>query len=204
MKNVKLYITSLLISASMLNIGCVSTVSDHARSAYRNVKRGLQTSPGSAETDALYAQVRSEDQRRVEQLRHELEVAEQTRELSKLEKERDSLKRERSDINSKRSELIAKEKQHKIELAKLEAIDRNQLGDKITNIEQIADTHVDTLEIQQKRLKLDGEIGVLDVKIEQIQTAIEKQQAVINNLTNNDTKTRERITNNSSASKNNS
>lgn len=188
----------------MLNIGCVSTVSDHARSAYRNVKRGLQTSPGSAETDALYAQVRSEDQRRVEQLRHELEVAEQTRELSKLERERDSLKRERSDINSKRSELLTKEKQHKIELAKLEAIDRNQLGDKITNIEQIADTHVDTLEIQQKRLKLDGEIGVLDVKIEQIQRAIEKQESVINNLTNNDTKTRERVTNSNNTPKNNS
>lgn len=188
----------------MLNIGCVSTVSDHARSAYRNVKRGIQTSPGSAETDALYAQVRAEDQHRVKELRHELEVAEQTQELATLVKERDGLKRERSNIDSKRTELIAEEKQHRIELAKLEAIDRNQLGDKITNIEHIADTHVDALEVQQKRLKLDSDVGVLDVKIDQLQVAIEKQESIINKLTNNDTESGRQYTDSDNTSKDNS
>ena len=174
----------------MLNIGCVSTMESHARSAYNNVKRGLSSKPGSAETDALYAQVRAEDQQTVQRLRHELEVSEQTKHLAELESERDDLQRERSRTNAKRTELLTKEKQHRVELAKLEAIDRNRLGDKITNIELIADTHVDALEVQQKRLQLDSEVSILDVKIEQIKEQIQTQQDKIDQLHNDDTESR--------------
>lgn len=189
MNRLKIYLTCLLTSACMLNIGCVSTVSDHARSAYDNVRRGIQSKPGSAQTDALYAQVRAEDQRTVQQLRQELMLAEHNEELAKLESDRDDLQRERSRVNAKRTELLAREKQHRVELAKLEAIDRNRLGDRITNIEQIADTHVEALELQQKRLKLDGEVEVLDIKIEEIQSLIETQHKKIAGL-NNDTGSR--------------
>lgn len=190
MNRLKIYLTCLLTSACMLNIGCVSTMESHARSAYNNVKRGLASKPGSAETDALYAQVRAEDQQTVQQLRHELEVSEQTKHLAELESERDDLQRERSRTNAKRTELLTKEKQHRVELAKLEAIDRNRLGDKITNIELIADTHVDALEVQQKRLQLDSEVSILDVKIEQIKEQIKTQQDKIDQLHNDDTESR--------------
>ena len=186
----KTYLICILTAASMLNIGCVSTVSDHARSAYRNVKRNLADKPGSAETDALYAQVRAEDQQRINDLNHDLEVTKQTEELANLERERDDLQRERSRTNAKRLELLAEEKQFKIELAKLEAIDRNRLGDRVNNIELIADTHVDALEVQQKRLKLDGEVSILDIRIGELQTEIEKQTEQIDKLKNNDTETR--------------
>lgn len=189
MNRLKTYLTCLLTSACMLNIGCVSTVTDHARSAYNDVKRNLRGKPGSAQTDALYAQVRHEDQQTVQQLRQELQRVEHTRELAALEKQRDDLQRERSRINAKRAELIAEEKEHRIELAKLEAIDRNRLGDRVTNIEQIADTHIDALEIQQKRLKLDGEIDVLDVQIEEIKSKIQTHQHKLASNTN-DTESR--------------
>ena len=174
----------------MLNIGCMSTVERHARSTYNNVKRGLQSQPGHAETDALYAQVRAEDQQQINKLNHDLEVTKQTEQLAKLERERDELQRERSRTNERRVELLAREKQHRVELAKLEAIDRNRLGDRVTNIERIADTHVDALEVQQKRLQLDSEVSILDIRIAEIQTAIDKQTEQINNLKSDDTTTR--------------
>ena len=189
MNRLKIYLTCLLTSACMLNIGCVSTMSDHAKSAYNNVKRELRGKPGTTQTDALYAQVNHKDQLTVQQLRDELAQAEHERELAKLEKERDDLQRERSRVNAKRTDLLAQEKEHRVELAKLEAIDRNQLGDKISNIEAIADTHVDALEIQQKRLQLDGEVGILDVKIKQLKEMITTQQNKMQTAQTDDTKT---------------
>ena len=180
------------MSASMLNIGCVSTMSDHAKSAYRNVKRNLQTGPGSADTDALYSQVRAEDQHAINKLNHELEVTRETEQLAELERERDDLQRERSRTNAKRVEVLAKEQEHRVELAKLEAIDKNRLGDRIENIERIADIHVDALELQQKRLQMDSEVSILDIKIDELQVNIDKQNDIINNLKNNDTKARDR------------
>lgn len=174
----------------MLNIGCVSTVSDHARSAYKNVKRGLSTGPGSADTDALYAQVRVDDQRAVNDLNYQLDVTRETEKLAKLEKERDDLRRERSRTNAKRVEVLAKEQEHRVELAKLEAIERARLGNRIDNIERIADIHVDALELQQKRLQLDSEVSILDIKIDELQTSIDKQQQTISDLKNNDTESR--------------
>ena len=59
----------------------------------------------------------------------------------------------------------------------------HKLGDKITNIEAIADVHVDALETQQKRLKLDSDIKVLDVHIEKLNQEIDSQQQKIDTLT---------------------
>ena len=79
--------------------------------------------------------------------------------------------------------VLAEEKIHRLKLAKLEAIDRNKLGDRITNIEAITDVHVDALETQQKRLKLDSDIGVLDVHIGRLEEEIAEQQTKIDRLT---------------------
>lgn len=193
MNRLKIYITSLMLAAATMNIGCVSTVSTHAKSAYNDITRSLQGKPGMSnpETDALYSQVKQEDQAAVQKLRHDLQITEETSILASLERKRDDLQRERSRINDKRIETLANEKSIRVELAKLEAIDRNQLGDKITNIEKIADTHVDALEIQQKRLQLDSEVGILDVKISKIQQEIDLQQNKIDGLnSNNDTASR--------------
>jgi len=174
----------------MLNIGCVSSVQDGARSAYRSVKRNLAVSPGSAETDALYAQVRTDDQQRVNQLNRILEITKQSEVLANLERDRDELQRERSRTNEKMLEILTKEHEHKVELAKLEAIDRNRLGDKIDNIENIADTHVEVLEAQQKRLQLESEVSILDIKIRELQMKIDTQAEQISKLKSNDTESR--------------
>jgi len=192
MNKTKIYIYSLLIAATSLNIGCVSTMSDGMSDAYNSIKSPFNSKNTPAGTDALYAQVNQQDKERVDQLQHELEVTKQTRVLASLTNKRDNLQQKRSSLNDKRMKIYAQEKNYRVDLAKLEAIDKNKLGDKITNIEAIADVHVDALETQQKRLKLDSEIGVLDVHIEKLQNEIDTQQIKIDNL--NPTTTSKAIT----------
>jgi len=184
MNKLKLYITALLISASMLNIGCMSTVGNHVSSAYSNVKREL-TKPGTKAQDELYQQVSDSDKAQVQQLQHELEVTEQKRVLARLERDRDNLQHQRSEQNDKRMQLLAEEKLYRVQLARLEAIDRNQLGDKITNIESITDVHVDAIETQQKRLKYESKVSILDVRLEQVNQEIQTQTTKLEQLTNN-------------------
>jgi predicted nucleic acid-binding Zn-ribbon protein len=168
----------------MLNIGCVSTVTDGLNTAYHNTRTTLNKIGGEdRKTDELYAQVKPKDRERIDDLSHQLEVTQQKRELAKLEKKRDDLKRDRSRTNDKMMELLTREQEHRVKLAKLEAIDRNRLGDKITNIELIADTHVDALEVQQKRLQLEGDVSILDVKISELDEQITSQQNKIDELT---------------------
>lgn len=185
MNKTKIYLYSLLMAAASLNIGCMSTVTDHARSAYNSASRALNNNKPTA-TDALYSQVKQEDRDHVTQLNHELRVTEQQHVLARLEKQRDELQRERSKVNDEMLKYLTREKAHKVELAKLEAIDRNQLGDKITNIELIADTHVDTLKVQQKRLQLESEVSILDVRIDKLQTQIDTEKNKLNTLASNE------------------
>ena len=170
-------IAALLAAASILNIGCMSSVS----SVYDSAKSKL-AGKNTAQTDALYSQVNEEDKASVAVLRHELEVVEQTRVLAKMEEDRDDLQQDRSKANAKRMDYLAKEKAYRVELAKLEAIDRNKLGDRATNIENITDVHVDALEVQQKRLKMDSEVALLDLKIAKLTEQINDQSAKVEEL----------------------
>jgi len=180
MNKYKIQLISLLIAASALNVGCMSSVSSTVSSAYRGAKNTFSSK--DTETDALYAQVKDDDKQTVTNLRHELEVTEASRDLAKLEKSRDDLQQDRSSANTKRMDYLAREQTYRVKLAKLEAIDRNALGDKLTNIESITDTHLDALEVQQKRLKMESEVAILDVKIAKIKEEIDVQKKKIASL----------------------
>lgn len=165
----------------MLNIGCVSSVT----STFDSVKNSITTNKPQ-QIDPLYGQVPDADKERVNKLEHELQVIEQTHVISKLEGERDELQRERSENNEKRLQLLQQEQQIRVQLSRVEAIDKNQLGDRIENIESITDLHVDAIKIQQKRLKYQGEVAVLDVKLEKIEVAIQAEQDKLIKLTGNE------------------
>ena len=184
MNKIKLYVASLLLAASVLNVGCMNSVSSTMNSTYNNVRGAFASNKKlSADSESLYAQVSDTDKQQVAALQHELEVTQETRVLASLTSKRDNLIQKRSSLDDKRMKVLADEKIYRLKLAKLEAIDRNKLGDKITNIEAIADVHVDALETQQKRLKLDSDIKVLDVHIKKLNQEIDSQQQKIDTLT---------------------
>jgi hypothetical protein len=158
----------------------MSTVS----STYSDVKRSL-TSKQSA-PEPLYGQVPEKDRIRVKQLEQEYATIKQTHLISKLEEQMSDLRQDRSENEEKRLYLLQQEHQLRIKLARLEAIDRNQLGDKIDNLESITDVHVDAIKIQQKRLKYQGAVSVLDVKIDKLELAINDEKNKLSEMTTNE------------------
>jgi hypothetical protein len=169
MRKTKIYIYALLAAAMSLNIGCTSSMSN----AYDRAKSMIPTGSSSSSTDALYAQVNTKDRGRVDDLSEDLDATKKIHEISKLEEDRDDLQRERSRTNREMLTQLTKEKSLRVQLAKLEAIDKNQLGTKIDNIEAITDVHVDAIDVQQKRLKLASKVSILDIKIVAIEQKIE-------------------------------
>lgn len=169
MRKTKIYIYALLAAAMSLNIGCTSSMSN----AYDRAKSMIPTGSSSSSTDALYAQVNTKDRGRVDDLSEDLDATKKIHEISKLEEDRDDLQRERSRTNREMLTQLTKEKSLRVQLAKLEAIDKNQLGTRIDNIEAITDVHVDAIDVQQKRLKLASKVSILDIKITAIEQKIE-------------------------------
>lgn len=150
--------------------------------AYNDVKRSLTTKQTT--TEPLYVQVPEGDKSRVKELEHEFDVIKQTHLISKLEEQISNLKQERSENEEKRLNLLRQEQQLRIQLAQLEAIDRNQLGDRIDNIESITGVHVEAIKIQQKRLKYQGTVSILDVKIDELELAITDEKTKLLEMTN--------------------
>lgn len=169
MRKTKTYIYALLAAAMSLNIGCTSSMS----SAYDRAKSMIPTGSSSSSTDALYAQVNTKDRGRVDDLSDDLDNTKKIHEISKLEEDRDDLQRERSRTNREMLTQLTKEKSLRVQLAKLEAIDKNKLGTKIDNIEAITKVHVNAIDVQQKRLKLASKVSILDIKIDKIEQKIE-------------------------------
>tara|TARA_R110000772_G_scaffold228503_4_gene339209 strand:+ start:1583 stop:2116 length:534 start_codon:yes stop_codon:yes gene_type:complete len=169
MRKTKIYIYALLAAAMSLNIGCTSSMSN----AYDRAKSMIPTGSSSSSTDALYAQVNTKDRGRVDDLSEDLDATKKIHEISKLEEDRDDLQRERSRTNREMLTQLTKEKSLRVQLAKLEAIDKNKLGTRIDNIEAITDVHVDAIDVQQKRLKLASKVSILDIKIVAIEQKIE-------------------------------
>ena len=183
MKRTKIYILSLLSAAVALNIGCTATMQSITSDA-----RSMMNMPrGDKDTEALYSRVNAEDKRKVNDLTHELSILKKTTDITKLEEQRDDLQQERSELNRKRTELLTKETSYRVRLAKLHAIDRNKLGVRVDNIEAITDTHVDAVETQTKRLKLDGKVAILDVKIDKLSNQISTLSKQLENLENKQT-----------------
>jgi hypothetical protein len=77
---------------------------------------------------------------------------------------------------------LSQEKTHRVQLAKLEAIDRNELGDKINNVETIAEVHIKALKIQQKRVELDSKVTVLDVRLQRVEKDMTVKEAKVESL----------------------
>lgn len=181
MNKTKLSLLALLAAAAMLNIGCVSSV----RSAYNKTKTKL-TSKEDSSTTALYAQVPDKDKENVAELKHELEVTKERKVLADLEEDRDNLMQDRSEYNVERLQYLSQEKVYRVQLAKLEAIDRNKLGDKVTNLESITDVHINALKVQQKRLKMDSKVAIIDLDIEKVNKEVEAQELKIKQLQKSD------------------
>jgi chromosome segregation ATPase len=164
------YISFIFLLTLSLLTGCETT-------------RKLTSSiTGSSNTDELLAQVPSEKQTEVHEAAFNLQVAEEKSKLAEMKAELASLQEKYADYQK---DLAAKHydaAEVKLDLAKLETIDKANLGEKEDNINKIADLKAKILNMEADSIKLEAKRDNTEQKINGLAKQIEEQETKITNL----------------------
>lgn len=153
---------------------------------------GCQTlkniTPGSSKAPepTLYSQVPAEYQAPVDDALVELQTAKDSLALAKeqvvlakLKKERANLEKKISDKSEDLAETAVKKAETTIELRKMVAIDKAGLGEKKSNIEEIADLRKDELSLESKFIKTQAKIETMKLDLRDLSAKIEEQAAKV-------------------------
>ena len=164
------YISLVFLLAFSLLTGCETT-------------RKLTSSiSGTSNTDELLAQVSSEEQKEVHEAAFNLQVAEEKLKLAEMKAELASLQKKYADYQEDVVDKYHDAAEVKLDLAKLEAIDKANLGEKEDNINKIADLKAKILKIEGDSIRLEAKRDTTEQKINGLVKQIQEQETKIVNL----------------------
>jgi len=164
------YISLVFLLAFSLLTGCETT-------------RKLTSSiSGTSNTDELLAQVSSEEQKEVHEAAFNLQVAEEKLKLAEMKAELASLQKKYADYQEDVVDKYHDAAEVKLDLAKLEAVDKANLGEKENNINKIADLKAKILKIEGDSIRLEAKRDTTEQKINGLVKQIEEQETKIVNL----------------------
>ena len=164
------YISLVFLLAFSLLTGCETT-------------RKLTSSiSGTSNTDELLAQVSSEEQKEVHEAAFNLQVAEEKLKLAEMKAELASLQKKYADYQEDVVDKYHDAAEVKLDLAKLEAVDKANLGEKEDNINKIADLKAKILKIEGDSIRLEAKRDTTEQKINGLVKQIQEQETKIVNL----------------------
>jgi len=165
-----IYISLVFLLALSLLTGCETT-------------RKLTSSiSGTSDTDELLTQVPSEEQKEVHEAAFNLQVAEEKMKLAEMKAELASLQKKYADYQEDVVNKHQDAAEVKLDLAKLETVDKANLGEKEYNINKIADLKSKILKIEADSIKLEAKRDTTEQKINGLAQQIEEQETKILNL----------------------
>lgn len=165
-----IYISLVFLLALSLLTGCETT-------------RKLTSSiSGTSDTDELLTQVPSEEQKEVHEAAFNLQVAEEKIKLAEMKAELASLQKKYADYQEDVANKHQDSAEVKLDLAKLETVDKANLGEKEYNINKIADLKSKILKIEADSIKLEAKRDTTEQKINGLAQQIEEQETKILNL----------------------
>jgi len=165
-----IYISLVFLLALSLLTGCETT-------------RKLTSSiSGTSDTDELLTQVPSEEQKEVHEAAFNLQVAEEKMKLAEMKAELASLQKKYADYQEDLANKHQDAAEVKLDLAKLETVDKANLGEKEYNINKIADLKSKILKIEADSIKLEAKRDTTEQKINGLAQQIEEQETKILNL----------------------
>jgi chromosome segregation ATPase len=165
-----IYISLVFLLALSLLTGCETT-------------RKLTSSiSGTSDTDELLTQVPSEEQKEVHEAAFNLQVAEEKMKLAEMKAELASLQKKYADYQEDVANKHQDSAEVKLDLAKLETVDKANLGEKEYNINKIADLKSKILKIEADSIKLEAKRDTTEQKINGLAQQIEEQETKILNL----------------------
>ncbi len=149
---------------------------------------GCITLPGVSKTPAadqgdLYTKVPAAMRAPVNEAEYDLKQAKSAAELARekvklaeMQKQRAQLENEQANCAMKLAEIVEKKASCSVETKKAEAIENSSLGDKESNIKQIADLKTKELGIESDRVRAKADLDTLDVKIKKLAKEIDAQE----------------------------
>ena len=164
------YISLVFLLAFSLLTGCETT---------RKLTSSLS---GTSNTDELLAQVPSEEQTEVHEAAFNLQVAEENFKLAEMKTELASLQKKYAEYQQNLADKYQDSAEVKLDLAKLEAVDKANLGEKEDNINKIADLKAKILKIEGDSIRLEAKRDTTEQKINGLVKQIEEQETKIINL----------------------
>ena len=99
--------------------------------------------------------------------------------LSELKKEREILRNKYAKYNKDLSEVLVKKANFKVEIEKIEAIDNSNLGDRASNIKNIANLKTKKLGAESEEIKIKADMDMTGLKIKELNKQIKAQDKKI-------------------------
>jgi len=170
-----LHISLVLLIALSFTAGCANfplikdskkkkTVSE--KTLYSQVPESMRAEVKEAEFD-------------LQEAKRNLKVAKEKVKIGKLKKELGSLQKKGADSEMDAAEKNLEEKELAVEVAKLEAIDNANLGDKIDNIKKIAKLKSKKLGAEADAIEAKADYNTTTIEVKKLNKKIEKMEAKI-------------------------
>jgi len=115
----------------------------------------------------------------LQEAKRNLKTAKERVKIGKLKKEMGDLQKKGADYELKAAEKNVEEKELAVEVAKLEAIDNANLGDKIDNIKKIAKTKSKKLNAEANAVEAKADYTTTGIEVKKLKKKIEKMEAKI-------------------------
>lgn len=170
-----LYISLVLVIAVSFTVGCASmpfTGGSKKKKAAKVSEKTLY----SQVPESMRAEVK-EAEFDLQEAKRNLKLATEKVKIGKLKKELGSLQKDGADYEMETAEKNVEEKELAVEVAKLEAIDNANLGDKIDNIKGIAKIKSKQLNAQADAVEAQADSATTELEVKKLKKKIEKMEA---------------------------
>jgi len=176
----RLWYTGLTVVMALSLLSACATIPGIKSSGTKT--SGTKSSPRRSKEE-LYSKVPAANQAAVREAEFDLkqaaakvELAGEKVELAELQKERALLERQHADYGMELAQILQKKAELEVEIRKVEAIDNSNLGDKESNIREIANLKTKQLSIESDGIRVKAEYDTTELRIKKLTKQIEAQK----------------------------
>lgn len=180
-------VSLILLSALLLLAGCQTT---------QTLKSSITSKVTSFTSDVdpeLYAQVPEDQREGVQTAEYDMKLLEEKLKLAEFKKDLASAREEYADYKKDLAEKDFKAAALYLDIMKLEAIDRAELGEKDKNIKNIAKLKTKKHEAEGDRINIEAKVTITERKIKDLTQQVKEQEEKIEGMSSGVTETGETV-----------
>ena len=181
------FVSLILVSAFLLLVGCETT---------QTLKSSITSKVTSFTSDVdpeLYAQVPEDQRLGVQKAESDIKLMEEKLKLAELKNDLAGTQEEYSKYKQDLAERDFEAAALNLDIVKLEAIDRAELGEKEKNIKNIAKLKTKKHEAEGDRINIEAKVTIAERQIKDLTQKIKEQEEKIEGMTSGTAETDETV-----------